>query len=100
MLFYFGDRKLLIGKEWMMFELSEQTQKILVRVGKAVPTMFRGQSVEIFIPIAQRDVDTFILSTINIIFIHSDASLTTVMRLKTNTGVEGVLYSGDRLNKG
>jgi hypothetical protein len=66
----------------------------LRRLGKALPTIFRDDPVEIFVPVAKRDLDVFELSTEVYVFARS-TSFSALFRLKSVTGVAGLVTAGD-----
>lgn len=79
-------------REWFMLELrSEKTsEETIKRIGKAMKDIFQEDSAEVFIPVIQRDLDTFVLLTECYVFVRADNPLK-VGKLKRVTGVQGVL---------
>jgi hypothetical protein len=96
LILYYGDRAKLAGKSWFLLELSSDktVQSIMKRVGKAIPSIFRDQAVEIFLPVFERDLDEFEMKTGNYIFARA-TGLTQLLRLKTVTGVVGLVTEGE-----
>lgn len=84
--------KPLTTPHWFMLELrSERTsEETIKRLGKAVTTLFKGEEVEVFIPVVNRDLDTFVLMTECYIFVRAD-DVTKVAKLRRVTGVQGVM---------
>lgn len=79
-------------KQWFMLELrSEKTsEETIKRIGKAMKDIFGDDSAEVFIPVIQRDLDTFVLLTECYVFVRAD-NPQKVGKLKRVTGVQGVL---------
>jgi len=96
LILFYGDRKVLEGRVWYLLELSSDktVQSIMKRVGKAIPSIFRDQSIEIFLPVFERDLDEFDMRTGNYIFARS-TGLTQLLRLKTITGIVGIVTEGE-----
>jgi hypothetical protein len=96
MILYYGNRKILEGRMWYLLELSSDktVQSIMKRVGKAIPSIFRDQSIEIFLPVFERDLDEFDMRTGNYVFARS-TGLTQLLRLKTITGIVGIVTEGE-----
>ena len=94
--------KPLTVAHWFMLELrSERTsEETIKRLGRAVATLFRGEEVEVFIPVINRDLDIFVLMTECYIFVRAD-DVNKVARLRRVTGVQGVVSRDDstRTNK-
>ena len=86
----------LKGKEWCLLEVrSEKTiEPTLRRIGKAIPSIFRDDAVEIFIPVGKRDLDMFDLEAAAYLFVRS-TSFPGLLRLKTITGVVSLVTEGD-----
>jgi transcription antitermination factor NusG len=78
--------------QWFMLELrSEKTsEETIKRIGKAMKDIFQEDAAEVFIPVIQRDLDTFVLLTECYVFVRADNPLK-VGKLKRVTGVQGVL---------
>ena len=68
MILHYHDVSPLAGTPWYLLELrSEKTiESTLKRIGKALHSIFRNDPVEIFIPVINRDLDVFELSTVTI----------------------------------
>ena len=96
MLIQHGDVSSLAGKNWFLLELrSEQTAEItLRRLAQEVPGIFRDSPVEILAPVRKRDLNTYELFTGPYIYIRSD-NFKAVLRVKTVTGLVGLLTEGD-----
>lgn len=86
----------LAKTNWYMLELrSEKTvESTLKRLGTQLPSIFNSNAVEIFIPVFRRDINVFELKTGNYIFARSK-SFHGLLRLKTVTGVVGLVTMGD-----
>ena len=96
MLLTYLDCSKLKGKNWCLLEVrSEKTiEPTLRRIGKAVPSIFRENPMEIFIPVGRRDLDTFSLEASTYLFVRSDYD-PGLLRLKTITGVVSLVTEGD-----
>jgi hypothetical protein len=96
MILEYGDVSLLKGASWYLVELrSEKTiESTMRRVGKAIPNIFRGEPIEIFIPVFKRDLDVFEMKTGCYVFVRS-SSFSSLLRLKTITGVVSLVTEGD-----
>jgi len=96
MILTYGDCSKLKGKDWCMLEVrSEKTiEPTLRRIGKAIPSIFRGEAVELFVPVGKRDLDTFDLGADTYLFVRS-ANFSGLLRLKTITGVVSLVTEGD-----
>jgi hypothetical protein len=96
MILYYGDISLLKGMNWYTVELrSEKTvESTLRRLANAIPSTFGNDSVEIFVPLAERDLGVFDLSTSNYVFARSK-SFSSLLRLKQITGIVGLMTAGD-----
>lgn len=81
---------------WYWIELrSEKTiESTLRRLGQALPVIFRDSAVEVFIPIAKRDLNVFDLTTGTYIFVRSP-HFQRLSRLKKVIGVVGLVTYGD-----
>jgi hypothetical protein len=96
MILTYGDVSSLGNEQWYTVELrSEKTvESTLRRLGEALPNIFRESGIELFIPLATRDLNTFELATDTYIFARS-LNFSALLRLKTVTGVVGLLTEGD-----
>lgn len=96
MILEYGDATKLKDEPWYMVELrSEKTiESTMRRVGKAIPSIFRNDPIEIFIPVFKRDLDVFEMKTGCYIFVRS-TSFQSLLRLKTITGVVSLVTEGD-----
>jgi len=96
MILTYKDVSTFQGENWHVLELrSEKTiEPTLRRLGSALPSIFRDDPVEIFVPVAKRDLDVFELSTQNCLFVRS-TNFQSLLRLKTITGVVGLMTVGD-----
>lgn len=96
MVLYHGDVQQLAGKPWYAVELrSEKTiESTLRRVAKEAPQTFGEHPVEMFVPVAQRDLGVFDLRTSNYIFARS-THFASLLRLKKITGIVGLMTEGD-----
>ena len=57
MILYSGNRKLLVGKPWSMFELRTERclDEIIYRIGSAIPRLYLPhESVEVFLPLDEQ----------------------------------------------
>jgi len=86
----------LRNKDWHVIELrSRRTlEPTLLRLGKAIPNIFRYDSVELFVPVTRRDLDVFELSTQDCIFGRS-TNFQSLLRLKSVTGIVGLMTVAD-----
>lgn len=77
---------------WYMLELrSEKTsEETIKRLGKALRERFRGEEAQIFIPVIERDLDTFTLLTECYVFVKAD-DVYKVAKLRQVTGVQCVV---------
>lgn len=74
---------------------SEKTvESTMRRVGNALPSIFRDEPVEVYIPVVRRDPDVFELSTQVYCFVRS-TSFPALLRLKSVTGIVGLVTEGD-----
>ena len=96
MVLEYGEVSKLHGVPWYLCELrSEKTiESTMRRVGKAIPSIFRGEPVEIFIPVVKRDLDVFEMATGPYVFVRS-SSFSSLLRLKSITGVVALVTEGD-----
>ena len=101
MILRYGDTESLKGLDWYTVELrSEKTvESTLRRLGAQLPSIFQSEDgtatpVEVFVPVAHRDLDSFELATSNYIFARS-RNFYALLRLKTVTGIVGLLTVGD-----
>jgi transcription antitermination factor NusG len=96
MIFQYGNIAKLRGQFWRMLELSNEKtiEQTMRRIGKAIPSIFRSEPVEIFVPVFARDLDVFEMKTGIYIFIRT-AALQPLLRLKTVTGVISLVTEGD-----
>ena len=96
MILEYGNCTLLHGREWYLLELrSEKTaEPTLRRMGKAIPSIFRDDPLEIFIPVFKRDLDVFELATGPYLFVRS-TNFQNLLRLKTITGIVALSTEGD-----
>lgn len=96
MILQYGDVGNLTGSSWYMLELrSEKTaESTLRRLGKAIPSIFREDSLEVFIPVFKRDLDVFDLATGPYVFVRS-SNFQSLLRLKTITGCVSLSTEGD-----
>lgn len=77
---------------WYMLELrSEKTsEETIKRLGKALKERFRGEEAQIFVPVIERDLDTFTLLTECYVFVKAD-DVYKVAKLRQVTGVQCVV---------
>jgi hypothetical protein len=96
MILEYGDVSKLKNEHWFMVELrSEKTiEPTMRRIGKSIPNIFRGDPVELFIPVFKRDLDLFEMKTGCYVFVRS-TSFPALLRLKTITGVVSLVTEGD-----
>jgi ribosomal protein L32 len=96
MILLYGDTAKVKNLTWYMLELrSEKTiESTMKRVGKALHGIFRNEPVEIFIPVVERDLDVFSLSTGPYIFVRS-TSFSCLLRLKQITGCVSLVTEGE-----
>jgi hypothetical protein len=96
MILHYGDLVRLQLCTWYMIELSSDktAQSIMKRVGKKLPAIFGSEAVELFLPVQVRDLDQFEMRTGNYAFVRS-TSFSSLLRLKTVTGVVGLVTEGD-----
>ena len=98
MILQYGDIKKLKGLKWYILEVrSERTvENVIRRVGKTMPTIFKdGGSCEVFVPIEDRDLNLFSLSTSSYVFLRSDRKKE-LQKFKGVTGVVGILCEGEQ----
>src|ERR1700683_1594130 len=91
-----GDTAQLQTLPWYMLELhSEKSPEPTIRrICRSVPTIFRDDPLEVFIPILNRGLDTFELATGPYLFVRS-TNFKSLARLKTGvTGVVGLVTAG------
>jgi hypothetical protein len=98
MVLTYGDVSKFGDLKWYYLELrSERTiEPTLGRLGRNLRSIFQEGAVEIFIPIAKRDLNVCDLNTVNCVYVRSP-SFAKLLRLKTVTGVVGLLTKGDSL---
>ena len=96
MVLEYGNVSSLKGMHWYLMEIrSEKTiESTMKRVGKALHGIFRNDPVEIFIPVIERDLDIFNLSTGPYVFVRSTA-FNALLRLKQITGVVSLVTKGE-----
>jgi transcription antitermination factor NusG len=96
MVLEYGDVSKVQNQPWFLCELrSEKTiESTMRRVGKALDGIFRGDPIEIFIPVTKRDLDVFEMSTGPYVFVRS-TSFAALLRLKSVTGVVSLVTEGD-----
>lgn len=98
MILKFGDTKKLKGQKWYILEVrSERTvENVVRRIGKTMPTIFKdGGCCEVFIPLDQRDLNLFSLTTSSYVFLRSDKKKE-LQKFKGVTGVVGILCEGEQ----
>jgi len=100
MILTYKEVSILQGRPWHIVELRNprMIEPTLRRLGKALPSIFRDDPVEIFVPVVKRDLDVFELSTEVYAFARS-TSFSALFRLKSVTGVAGLVTAGDRAAK-
>ena len=83
---------------WYMLELrSEKTsEETIKRIGKAMKGLFVGEMAELFVPVIERDLDTFTLLTECYVFVRAD-DVQKIAKLRQVTGVHGVLSKAESL---
>ena len=98
MVLTYGDVSKFGDLKWYYLELrSERTiEPTLGRLGRNLKSIFQDSAVEIFIPISERDLNVCNLNTINCVYVRS-TNFAKLLRLKTVTGVVGLLTKGDSL---
>lgn len=98
MILTFGNMAPHAGLDWYMVELRSEKpnamESTLGRLGRALPVIFRDSAVEVFIPIAVRDLNAFELNTGSYIYARSP-HFQKLLRMKTVTGVVGLATYGD-----
>jgi hypothetical protein len=89
-----GDVSSLAGLNWYALELTSerQTEAAIRRIGKGIPSIFREEPCEVFVPIIRRDLNVFELATGNMLYVRGNLKL--LARLKTITGSTGLLTDG------
>lgn len=97
MILTYGDVAKLKGSDWYMVELCSESANAMEasirRVAKALPSIFREHPVEVFVPIADRNLNVFDLNTGSYLYARS-SSFDKLFRLKTVTGVVGLSTIG------
>jgi hypothetical protein len=98
MILTFGNMAPHQDMDWYMVELRSEKanalESTLGRLGRALPVIFRDSAVELFIPIARRDLNVFELNTASFIYARSP-HFAKLLRMKTVTGVVGLYTRGD-----
>lgn len=99
MILTYGEQSKLLElakTHWYMVELrSEKTvESTLKRLGTQLPAIFDSSAVEIFVPVAKRDINLCELSTGTYLFARSK-NFHGLLRLRTITGVVGLVTLGD-----
>jgi hypothetical protein len=96
MILTYKDVSSLQGRAWHIVELRNprMIEPTLRRLGRALPSIFCGDPVEIFVPVVKRDLDLFELSTEVYVFARS-TSFSALFRLKSVTGIAGLVTAND-----
>lgn len=95
MILTYKDCRKLAGTPWKMLELRSDhtTEKTLHRLGSQIPGICGPEPLEIFVPVTRRDLDTYVLETVNYIYARGKDSV--LFRLKNVTGVVGLVTTDD-----
>lgn len=95
MLFQYGDVSQLQGKNWNIVELRSEggCEGTIRRIGKELPSIFKGDPVEVFIPVGKRDLGTFEIKTETYIFIRS-INPKKIIQVRQVTGVVWCVCQG------
>jgi transcription antitermination factor NusG len=96
MILKYGDISRLEGLQWNVLELrSEKTsEETIKRIGKSLKLIFKDDPVELFVPIADRNLDNFKLMTDCYVFVRS-LDPKKIVRLRTVTGVVWLVCHGE-----
>lgn len=96
MILKYGDISRLEGLHWNVIELrSEKTsEETIKRIGKSLKNIFRDDPAEVFIPIADRTLDSFELMTDCYVFVRS-LDPKKIVKLRTVTGVVWLVCHGE-----
>ena len=96
MLLNYLDVTKIEADHWFMVELrSEKTsEETIKRVGRALKNIFGPAPAQVFVPVIERDLDTFTLLTECYIFIRADDVLQ-VAKLRKVTGVQAIMALDD-----
>jgi hypothetical protein len=96
MILTYGNAELLEGYPWYTLELrsNKTTEETIKRIGKAMPSIFKNDPAEVFVPIQTRDLDRFELLTECYIFARS-LDVNKVSKLRTILGVVQIASKND-----
>ena len=95
MLVTYGDTSKLKGKPFYALEVrtESQVESVVKRVAEEVPAIFRKEPLEIFIPVTERGLDVFEVST-GLLYVRA-ADVKLLARLKRTTGVTSLVTKND-----
>ena len=84
------------SQHWYMVELrSEKTsEETIKRIGRSMKDIFQKDPAQIFVPVMDRDLDTFVLMTESYVFVRSD-DVTRIAKLRRVTGVQAIMAQND-----
>jgi len=101
MILNYGDISKIKDCSWNIIELrSEKTsEETIKRIGKALPTIFKDDPAQVFVPIASRDLDKFEIMTDCYIFVRS-LDPKKIVKLRTVTGVVWLVCHGEGTHPG
>ncbi len=92
------DCRALQGSDWYCLELVSESgpaiEATLHRLLRETPSIFGSYALEVFVPIARRDLGVFDLMTGGFIFVRSK-HLNLLAKLKRITGITGMMTHGD-----
>jgi transcription antitermination factor NusG len=96
MILTYGDVALLDETPWYALELrsNKTAEETIKRIGKAMPSIFKNDPAEVFVPIQNRDLDKFELMTECYIFARS-VDVNRVSKLRQILGVVQIASKND-----
>ncbi len=99
MLLQHGDVNQLKAHHWYLMEFSSDhtIQPTMHRAGQKIPSLFGTDPIEIFMPIARRDLNVFELRTGQYAFVRS-TNFNKLLKLRTVTGIVGLVTEGGTNN--
>jgi hypothetical protein len=94
-LFQYLDCAQLAGSNWCGLELRrlQTAESVIYRTVRAIPKLFRNNPCELFVPLVERNFETYTLSAGEFLWVRS-ADRRGLLRIRTVSGVGGLLIDG------
>ena len=96
MLLNYLDTTKIEAPYWFMVELrSEKTsEETIKRIGRSLKAIFQEEPAQVFVPVVERDLDTFVLLTECYVFARADDTAK-IAKLRKVTGVQAIMALDD-----